>query len=90
MITLTGAGVNHIMVSGNVIQHHKTQERPEQEAPGTMGVQTGEREFLRATLLRSAAPQNMQQATTQKCFRCVLLPQGCGERSAPAWSQDGG
>lgn len=38
MIKLTGAGVNHIMVSGNVIQH-RTQERPEQEAPTTMCVE---------------------------------------------------
>lgn len=37
MIKLTGTGVNHIMVSGNVIQH-QTQERPEQEAPATMCV----------------------------------------------------
>lgn len=32
----------------------------------------------------------MQQAGTQKWLRCVLLPLGCGERSAPAWSQDSG
>lgn len=34
---LTGASVNHNMVSGNAIQH-QTQERPEQEAPATMCV----------------------------------------------------
>lgn len=38
MIKLTGAGVNHIMVSGNVIQH-QTRERLEQEAPATMCVE---------------------------------------------------
>lgn len=32
----------------------------------------------------------MQQAGTQKWLRCVRLPSGCGERRAPAWSQDGG
>lgn len=49
-----------------------------------------EREFLQATLLHPATPQNMQQAGTQKWLRCVLLSLGCGERIAPAWSQDGG
>lgn len=38
MIKRTGAGVNHIMVSGNVIQH-QTRERPEQEAPTTLHVE---------------------------------------------------
>ena len=32
----------------------------------------------------------MQQAGTQKWLRCVLLPLRRGERSAPAWSQNGG
>lgn len=90
MIKLTGVGVNHFMVSGNAIQH-RARERPEQEASTTMCVVRGKRrEFLQATLLRSAAPKNMQQAGTQKWLRCVLFPPGCGERSAPAWSQAGG
>lgn len=89
MIKLTWAGVNHIMVLGNVIQH-QTQERPKQEAPTTMCVMREKAKFLQATLLRSAALRNMQQAGTQKWLRCVLLSPGCGERSAPAWSQDGG
>lgn len=90
MIELTRAGVNHFMVSGNAIQQ-RARERPEQEASTTMCVVRGKkREFLQATLLHSAAPENMQQAGTQKWLRCVLLPPGCGERSAPEWSQDGG
>ena len=32
----------------------------------------------------------MQPAGTQKWLRCVPLPLGCGEKSTPAWSQDGG
>lgn len=63
---------------------------PEQEAPATMCAERGEQEFLQATLLRLAALQNMQQAGTQNGLGVFLLPSGCGERSAPAWSQDVG
>lgn len=67
-----GMGVNHIMVLGNVIWHQTQGEAASGSAR--------DREFLRATLLRSAAPRNMQQRGALKWIRCVLLPlRGCGE-----------
>lgn len=41
-------------------------------------------------LLRRTAPQNMQQAGTQNGLGVFSFLLGCGQRSAPAWSQDGG
>lgn len=85
MIKLTGAGVNHIMVSGNESQH-QTRERPEQEVPATMCVQKGSE--------NSSKPHYYVQQLHRTCNRQEpkngLGVFSCGETSAPAWSQDGG
>lgn len=84
----TWAGTNHMAVLWYDSKHQTLKRTGSRSAHNR--VCEGQQEFLLATLGHSATLTAHVQGRNLKWFRCVLLSPGCGERSAPAWSQDGG
>lgn len=88
MIKLTGAGVNHIMVSGNRIQHQSGEAGAGSTHNNVRESENFSKPYYYVDQLHRTC--NRQEPKNGLVFYVFSIPPGCGPRSAPAWSQDGG